>query len=70
MMGGRREKYEQGVQERGVIETDPNKTICRESFYDKTRCMIKGGMSNYHVKFLAAFSSLHHFVFWRSLPDV
>lgn len=28
-------------------ETDPNETICREGLYDKTRCLIKGGMSNF-----------------------
>lgn len=36
-------------------ETDPNKTICREGLDDKTRCLIKGGMSNF-------FSAMS--VFW------
>lgn len=30
-------------------ETDPNKTICREGLDDKTRCLIKGGMSNFFL---------------------
>lgn len=37
-------------------ETDPNKTICREGLDDKTRCLIKGGMSDF-------------LVFRHSLPD-
>lgn len=40
-------------------ETDPNKTICREDLDDETRCLIKGGMSNFffnHVRFLDVFS--------------
>lgn len=47
-------------------ETYPNKTICREGLDDKTRCLIKGGMSTVftHVRFLDILSS----VFWQSLP--
>lgn len=54
-------------------KTDPNKTICREGLDDKTRCLIKGGMSNLFlnlVRFLERFSSCRRSVFWRSLPDV
>lgn len=64
MMGGKREKYERGVQERmggGFdTETDPNKTICRVDSDDETRCLIKGAIANFflnHVGFLAVFSS-------------
>lgn len=34
-------------------ETDPNKTLCREGLDDKTRCLIKGGMSNFFFFFKA-----------------
>lgn len=58
---------------RGESKTDPNKTICREGLDDKTRCLIKGGMSNLFlnlVRFLERFPSCRRSVFWRSLPDV
>lgn len=41
------EKKEGGLKsDGGVIEAGPNTTICREGLDDKTRCLIKGGMSD------------------------